>query len=437
MSKKIISDINIKRHPREGRMRPAPVVEEYVREEEPVYERKVYRDRTPERAEHQGGGGKKVHKTKYLFWVVAVVSVIFFLFALSYLFSRVTVTIDPKNEVMSLNENFSAQKDVNSAILPFDLIVVEGEEKKTVRTTEKRDISKKAEGVIVIYNSFGPSPQLLSIDTRLEGSNGKIYKTKKQVYVPGMKGTTPGSIEVAIYGAEAGEEYNSTPLDFKVLGFKGTPKYTKFYARSKGSIVGGFEGKGAYVSPEQKVKIIEDLKAVLEASLFKKAANQIPKGFVLFKDAVFLDTASEEVSPSSGDSDTFPVKVSGTLYGLLFNEEKLTKGIVGKKMNGYDGSPVYISNIKDLVFSISNKDNELLSEVKNIDFNLSGKAKIVWKVDEKKLIGSLLGKAKKDFKQILLQYPSIDSADLVISPFWKRTLPDRSKDIEVKVNYPK
>ena len=58
-------------------------------------------------------------------------------------------------------------------------------------------------------------------------------------------------------------------------------------------------------------------------------------------------------------------------------------------------------------------------------------------LDVDKLVADLLGKSKKDYNQILLKYPNIDSADLVISPFWKMSLPDKTRDIKVIVNYPK
>ena len=68
---------------------------------------------------------------------------------------------------------------------------------------------------------------------------------------------------------------------------------------------------------------------------------------------------------------------------------------------------------------------------------MSGNTKIVWKFDTGKLMGELLGKSKQDFNQILLQYPNIDSADLVVSPIWRNSIPDKSKNIKITVNYPK
>ena len=373
-------------------------------------------------------------------WGVAVISLLFFLFALSYFYSSATVTVSPKIKDVTLNENLSASREVGGEALPFDVIVISGEETKMVQTTEQKDVAEKATGVVVIYNAFSSAPQKLSIDTRLEGSNGKIYKTKKALVVPGMNGKTPGSLEADIYGSNAGEEYNSDPLDFTIFGFKGTAKYSKFYGRSKGEITGGFKGKAPIISDADKLTVTDDLKKNLQTKLFQKATGQIPSGFVLFKDAVFLNLDDSIIDRASAKDNMLSVMLKGTLYGFLFNEEKLTAKIAEDNITGFDGSPVYLLNIRDLIFSLSDKDNisltNNLADVKNIDFNLSGETKIIWKIDENKLSGDLLGKAKKDFKQIFSQYPDIDSADLSISPFWKMSLPDKAKNIKVIVNYP-
>ncbi len=60
----------------------------------------------------------------------------------------------------------------------------------------------------------------------------------------------------------------------------------------------------------------------------------------------------------------------------------------------------------------------------------------MWKLNEDKLITDLLGKSKKDFNQILLQYPNVVSANLSLSPIWNRSIPEKAKDIKVIVNYP-
>ena len=229
----------------------------------------------------------------------------------------------------------------------------------------------------------------------------------------------PGSIEAGIYAAEIGEEYNSTPLDFKILGFQGTPKYSKFYGRSKGDITGGFKGKSSIISALDKTTAVSELKATLETKLLKKATDQIPSGFILFKDAIFLSIDDQNVSFIPDKENTTLVNIKGTLYGFLFDEKKLTTKIAQDIIDNYDGSGIYMPNIRDLTFSLSDKENISFADVKSINFSLSGTPRIIWRVDEAKFTADLLNKKKSNFNQILSQYSNIDTAVLVIRPFWK------------------
>ncbi|MFA5095124.1 MAG: hypothetical protein WC447_00470 [Candidatus Paceibacterota bacterium] len=375
---------------------------------------------------------------KYRIYFVALISVVFLLFALSFLFSKAKITIIPEvKEIPLSNENLSAVKDLSTQDLSFDLVMIPGEENKTIQGGEVKEVAIAATGTVMIYNAYSSSPQNLDIDTRLEGSNGKIYKTNKKITVPGMVKDKPGSVEVGIYGAGPGEEYNSAPLDFKIFGFKGTPKYSKFYGRSKGEITGGFTGKSPVVSELDKTIAASELKTTLQANLLKKVTSQIPDGFVLFKNAVFTNIDEKNVNSTLNEDNTVLVSIKGTLYGFIFDEKKLTKKIAQDIIDKYDGSEVYIPNIQDLTFSLADKDNISFADVKSINFSLSGTPKIVWKVDEAKFISDLLGKRKTDFNQVLAQYPSIDTAQLVIRPFWKASFPDKNSGFEIIVDYPK
>jgi hypothetical protein len=377
--------------------------------------------------------------SKYRIYFVALISIVFLLFALSFLFSGAKVTIVPKvKEIPLSNENLSATKNSNMPGLSFDLVVISGDENKIIQGGEEKEVSLAAKGMVVIYNAFSAKPQTLDVDTRLEGSNGKIYKTDKKIVIPGKTSDDkPGSVEVGIYGANAGEEYNSTPIDFKIFGFKGTPKYSKFYARSKTDITGGFKGKSPVVSSLDKTTTVTELKTTLETKLLKKVTDQIPSGFILFKDAIFLKIDDKDVSFVSDKNNAVLANVKGTLYGFLFDEKKLTRKIAEDIIEKYDGNEVYMPNIRDLTFSLFDKENVSFADVKSINFTLSGTPKIIWKVDETKFTNDILGKKKSEFNLILAQYPNIDTAVLVLRPFWKSSFPDKSKNIQIIVNYPK
>jgi hypothetical protein len=375
-------------------------------------------------------------RSKYGLWIVAFFSVMFLLFALSYVFTGAKITINPKiKNIVSSNINLSAIKDGTPDNLSFESIYIPGEESKIVQGGTVKDVVVKATGKVIIYNAFNSATQPLAVDTRLEGSNGKIYKIQTKLTIPGMSGNTPGSVEATIYATDAGIDSNSGPLDFKIFGFKGTNKYDTFYARSEGDITGGFVGKSSELSDTDKAKVVSDIETSLKGKLFQKATDQIPSGFILWQDAAFLDNSSENVSFTPKDNMVL-VDVKSTLIGFLFEESKLTEKIVGQILPNEDASNLYIPNIRSLTFAFANNVNPGVNAT-SVDFSLGGSPEVVWKVDQEKLVSDLLGQPKKNFDQILSNYPNIDSAQLSVRPFWKTSFPDKVKDIQLIVNYPK
>jgi len=375
-------------------------------------------------------------RSRYLLWFVALISVTFCLAAVSIFFGRAIITVEPKIKEVTLNENLSASRESNGDELKFDLVVIKGDESQNLEATGEKEVRERASGAIVLYNNFSTLAQALSIDTRLEGSNGKIYKTATKSVVPGKNGNTPGSVEVNIYAAEAGDSYNSPPLDFKILGFKGTPKYSGFYGRSKGEIAGGYIGKVPDVGDSEKQAALSSLKEKLKQKLFKNAVDQTPEGYILFKDAVFLDL--DNITSNLSIDPVPTMKLGGTLYGFLLSKEKLTEKISKKKIEGYDpNDSIYVPHIEELTFALGSKDSASFYDTRKINFNLSGTGKIVWKIDVEKFVSQLLGTSKKDFNQILSAYPNVDSATLSLSPIWKMSIPEKINNIKVIVNYPK
>lgn len=372
--------------------------------------------------------------SRYGLWVIALISLVVLFFAFSVLFWKAKVVVHPNIENFTLNSTFLASKDPDISNLPFELVVISGEETKMVPTGEPQNYSERATGTAVLYNIYSFSPQKLAIDTRLEGSNGKIYKTKIPIEIPSITAEgLPGSVEVPIYAENPGVEYNSSPLDFKILGFKGTPKYEDFYGRSKGEISGGISGVLRSVSDVNKIMTLNSLKAVLKSKLFKKASEQIPEGFVFFPDATSFIVDEENVGFS--ESGEAPVSIKGTLSGILFKETDLSQKIISSLMPEGEDNNLYIPHVENLKFSFPETEN-LFWDSEKVNFKLSGELNIVSKVNADSVKLDVLGKKKSDFEDILSAHKEIDSAELVVRPFWKQSLPEDSKDIDVEVEYP-
>ncbi len=101
------------------------------------------------------------------------------------------------------------------------------------------------------------------------------------------------------------------------------------------------------------------------------------------------------------------------------------------EMGDGDISDVFISGIKDLNFSIKDKEQIDPETVKEISFSLNGQGLIISKVDEDKLISDLLGKSKTQLQSILANFPNIIKAEAVVKPFWRSSFPSQKKDIKV------
>lgn len=378
----------------------------------------------------------KAHSSKYVLWIIAIVCIGALLFAVSFLLVKAKVTIVPKSIDVVLDQQLSLNKDDKSSDLYFSLVSLEGEEKKNFESGEAKDVSIPAIGKVIIYNSYSKNSQNLDINTRLEASNGKIYKTDKKISVPGLSSDgNPGKIEVGIYASENGESYNSEPLDFKILGFKGNPKYNKIYARSVGSISGGFVGKINTLSDIEKAGAFSELEKSLKEKLSSRVEDQIPEGFLLYDKAIFFDVLDESIGKASTENEV-EVSVKGKLYGFLVNEKVLTTKIAKNIIEKYKDEDLYIKDIQNLDFNITNAEG-ISEDIKNLSVKLAGNTKFIYKVDPQQVSADLLGKNKKYFNQIMSDYLNIESANLELFPPWMSVLPNKIEKINIVVNYPK
>ena len=145
---------------------------------------------------------------------------------LTYVFNSATVTIVPKTrDVNDFGRTLTfGQKGADSASIPFIVEKTVLKKSKTLPLSESRKVEAKAKGRIVVYNNFDGLPQKLIKNTRFESKKGKIYRINDSITIPGMKGGTPGSVEVDIYADSNGADYNIDATEFTIPGFKGTPR---------------------------------------------------------------------------------------------------------------------------------------------------------------------------------------------------------------------
>ena len=255
---------------------------------------------------------------------VTIASLALIVFGLLSFFDNATLAYTPKTAALTFeNEIYSAAKTGEGELL-YSVVKLSGDKGKAVAVSGEQDVSRKASGVIVIYNNASTEPQRLIENTRFESPSGKIYRIQQAISIPGKQGDTPGTLEVTVYADQAGQAYNSEPTDFTVPGLKGTPRYSTIYARSKGPITGGFVGKEKVVSEADMVKARSELRAALSEELMVRAQAEVPPDFILFPS---LSSVTFEDLPqsSSGEAGTANVNLRGHLYGIMFKRSDLSE----------------------------------------------------------------------------------------------------------------
>jgi hypothetical protein len=401
----------------DGIKKRAPKVNEAQEEHSEIPPKRV-----PPPRRHRSGGRRV--------FLTAVVGLIIVAFAVLSVFDGATFAYTPKSAALTFaNEIFSAAK-TGEGDLSYSVVKLSGDKGKAVAASGEREVSRKASGIIVVYNDTATEQQLIE-NTRFESKAGKIYRIQQSISLPAKKGTQPGSLEVTVYADAAGDSYNSAPTDFTVPGLKGTPRYTTIYARSKGPIAGGFVGKERSVSDADLMKARSELRTTLTEELLSKAQAEVPEDFILFPSlsSVTFEDLPQTPSETAGN---VTINLRGSLYGIMFKKTELAKELSHNKVVLSSTDSVDLNSFDGLKLSYSGTPPTDLLSLNKINFKVEGAATLLWRTDEVALESDLLGRQKKEVASILKNYPTIASADTTLRPFWKMSFPKEADKVTIK-----
>ena len=376
---------------------------------------------------------EKTKKSRFLFKLIMSFLILILLGAFSYValdrVSTAVINISPYKETLAIDSKFRASVNPAFAGLSFEIAQLSAEESGLVAATGISSGGQKASGKITIYNNYGSAPQRLIANTRFQTSDGKVYRIKGAISVPGM-----GVLEATVYADQAGEEYNIGPADFTLPGLKGGPRFEKVFAKSKTTMSGGASGNSRIVKKEDIDSVRASINEKIKKSLIETLSKQKPEGYVLFADAVKIEYAENSDNPKAGDSSgrSMAFKTKGSATGYLFKKDDLAKVLTDDNSGDFKKAPkdepVAVDNVESLDFSLISAD----SNNKEITVRLKGNADFVWVVDTAKLLEEIINYKGKDYTSVFQNYPAIAKAAIVQSPkWWPRFPKDKSK---IKIN---
>ena len=437
--------------------------EEEEREEAPDFWGMLERKRLKKREEDEfspilakGSGGEsaeegnvsdfskefvEVRESRRWHYIIGLSSLVFLAIAsyvAAFVLPRAEIVINAqKNEkevAFSLTVDSGArQVEPKNYVIPGKILTFERTARNNFPATGAKKVENKASGIVRIYNAYSSKRQILVATTRFLSSSGKLFRIPRRIVIPGAEivqgKIVPSYIDTRIYADKAGESYNIKPDKFTIPGFKGSPKYYGFYAQSFEPMKGGEVKEIKVVSKGDLEKAKNEVKNQLVFLLKKEFEEKTPDGYynaennwVLTKEVIKANAREGEVK------DSFIVDADFVLKGAIFKKDdlySLARGIFGGLPEAKDW------NIKGMGFKFSEpafdaKSGKLVL-ASNVDFSL------IKKVDSQEIRKEVLNRKAMDVKQVLLSRPEIESAKIILWPFWVSKIPKNSGKVKVTI----
>lgn len=283
----------------------------------------------------------------------------------------------------------------------------------------------KAGGSIEIYNAYSAAPQKLVAQTRFETKDGKIFRIKNPVTIPGakMSGTKllPSSIKADVIADMVGEEYLIGPTFFTITGFKDTPKYAGFYAKSV-ELMTMVESVG--LTKEDILKNRNELRESLAQELKSDTLNTLKDSNLQLIDGASL--IAVDYFKVSGN--VISMKISW--QALFFKEKDL------RDLASYFVSSRY-PDLKNFTF----EDSITYPKATRADFK---KGELFFTFDIQKdnaltadiaaLKKELAGHGESEMRAVVSSKTYIQSAAISLWPFWVTSAPDNLHKINITID---
>lgn len=355
------------------------------------------------------------------------------------------IEIKPRSQTLNTQLKVTMSPDFSSTDssfnrIPGQLFTISKSASDEFNATAEKDAVQKSRGIITIYNEYSTSPQPLVATTRFEYlQNGKgsgiVFRTLQTVTVPSMKVengiVTPGKVTVEVIADKAGQNYNISAGDFGIMAWRekgDSARYEKIYGRSVDSMHGGILGKAKVVSEfdynNAKAKLIDKVSNETKEALKTQSA-----GLELLIDIEPKIDSVESTAEIDDAAGTFSMTVTGYIMTMGYKKEDLMALITG-----------HVEKINDLIIvpdklELSHKDMAINLANNTLEAVIIVNGQAYAKIDQEDIIANLMGKNKIQIKNYLSSIKDIDSAKVILSPFWVKKIPRNKEKIDVSFTY--
>jgi hypothetical protein len=380
--------------------------------------------------------GTKKGSKRVLISIILFVVIVGGALTLSALMGKTQLTIYPQFREPNINSEFTAYPDKRTDSLSYEIMKLEATSESQVKASGQIDVTTKATGHIEIVKTT-PGTERVIENTRFRSPDGKIFRIKGSVVIPGSVNNVPGTIQAEVVADDAGDGYNlAAGTKFDVPGFQEShldDLYKSIYATNKNAFTGGFKGPQFKIDDSELSTARQALQIKLRDELLKRVESEKPTGFIAFPGAVAITYNQLPAVPYG--SDLVTIKEQAVLQIPIFATTDLGTFLAKQAVATYNGGQVRVDDPKALTFEYktASTSSSVIANEPSLTFTLKGKPKLIWQYEVEKLKKDLAGLPKTAINNAISAYPGIKGAKVSITPFWKRSFPtDPSKIIVVE-----
>jgi len=351
-----------------------------------------------------------------------------------FFFAEANIILRPQITELHIAEQIIAQVgqqgvDLGQKLIPARLFEQEKEATKSFGASGKEEREEKAGGTIRIFNENAAS-QTLVANSRFISENGELFRSTERVTAPAAQGGTPGIVDVQVVAAEAGSDYNIGPSNFSLPGLAGTELYTKVYGKSSVNMSGGAIGETSVVTANDieaaKQQLLQELEVDAKATLL----SRIPPNFIVLESAMETELLQDNTLVQEGAAlEEFTYTASLQVSTLAFAKEDALL-LVRHLFESYLQD---IQVVKDNTFGATYTVEAVNISTGRMAVSADVSAQAYTALDSAGLEARLRGVSRKDIPNIISAFPSLETAEFSLWPFWLQHVPQDQSRVEVEL----
>ncbi|MBN2197966.1 hypothetical protein JW698_02140 [Candidatus Wolfebacteria bacterium] len=381
---------------------------------------------------------KKIKIKTYLSWIITFIVLAGIFYSVIEFLPKANIKIVTKKFDWNYIDSIIAGKEfieINfiEKQIPAEVFSFNKNYNFSFMATGRKMVEEKAEGKITIYNIHSSDSQVLIANTRFKSPDGKIFRLKEKVIVPGAKiiegKIIPSSVDAVVVADEPGPEYNIGPVNkFSIPGFEDSPKYEDFYAVSQQTMSGGFIGEKTYATKDDIIKAKEEAQKGFENHIKSFASFEIPSEFKIIEGASQFTILKEEINEEINEKEEFTVFLEGKFISICFRESDLKTLLEELAWNDLENDLKIKTYELEYGIGRADFDNGQISFA--IDFNGVFEKPIDIEYFEQKV----LNKNEEELKEIISLMPNIQKTTISFWPFWVKRVPENIKKVNIDID---